>query len=117
MCIFYFFAGLARDAGKFFTFLLMFFLFQVRSLFPFSFHFNQRTYAPCAVAASLFSCVANRRPHLCLAAAQIISEGIGLMCAVAAKDPTAAMVLSQLVLIGILCFSGFLVTRIPVYAR
>eukprot|EP00798_Chlamydomonas_sp_ICE-L_P005385 gene5385-5606_t len=50
-----------------------------------------------------------------LAMFQIVSEGIGLVCAILTKTATFAIVILTFVLLLILSFSGFLVSNIPPY--
>lgn len=48
---------------------------------------------------------------------QLVSEGISVLCAVATKTATFAVVILTFVLLLILSFSGFLVSKIPIYFR
>ncbi|KAG2452090.1 hypothetical protein HYH02_003126 [Chlamydomonas schloesseri] len=46
---------------------------------------------------------------------QIISEGLGVCCAVVTKTPTSAVIMLTFVLLVLLSFSGFLTVKTPVY--
>lgn len=46
---------------------------------------------------------------------QIISEGMGMICALVTRQATYAIILLTFILLLLLSFSGFLVTKVPVY--
>uniref|UniRef100_A0A7S0WUF3 ABC transporter domain-containing protein n=1 Tax=Chlamydomonas leiostraca TaxID=1034604 RepID=A0A7S0WUF3_9CHLO len=48
---------------------------------------------------------------------QLISEGLGLVCAIVTRTATYAIIVLTFLLLLLLSFTGFLVTRIPVYFR
>jgi hypothetical protein len=49
--------------------------------------------------------------------AQVCSETVGLLCAVASKASSYALVIVSVVLIYLLSFSGILLNEVPVYFK
>ncbi|KAL6761569.1 P-loop containing nucleoside triphosphate hydrolase protein [Haematococcus lacustris] len=53
--------------------------------------------------------------YITLTLFQLVSEGLGLICAIVTRTATFAIIVLTFLLLLLLSFSGFLVTKIPVY--
>lgn len=79
--------------------------------------------AQCLVFVSIMYFFAGLRPgaepfflfYFTLSIFQLLSEGVGLLCAVLTRQATFAIILLTLTLLILLSFSGFLITKTPVY--